>query len=65
MTFGNVEGTTIVEVYSIEGKLVASQNIAVSTGAVYQFDFNAVERGAYFVKVTNNGNTTTQKLILE
>jgi hypothetical protein len=65
MTFGNVEGTTIVEVYSIEGKLVASQNIAVSAGAVYQFDFNAVERGAYFVKVTNNGNTTTQKLILE
>lgn len=52
-----------VEVISMEGLSVFSQHSTVQNGMVKLNGLNTLTNGVYFIKVTQNGNTSVQKLI--
>lgn len=52
-----------VEVISMEGLSVFSQHSTVQNGMVKLNGLNTLSNGVYFIKVTQNGNTSVQKLI--
>lgn len=59
ITISGIKGNAKAEVYSYTGQLVANQNFSETT--VLQLNLPS---GIYFVKVTSDNKTTTQKLII-
>jgi len=59
ITITGIQGTAKAEVYSYTGQIVANQNFSDTT--TLQLNLPS---GIYFVKVTSENKTTTQKLII-
>lgn len=58
----NTCGNGTIEIFDMTGKLVSSSNITKTSQVI---DIRNLQHGIYFVKVTNNKNTFTQKLVIE
>jgi hypothetical protein len=58
----NTYGLGTLDIFDITGKLVSSSLI---TKTSQLFDIRNLQNGIYFVKVTNDKNTFTQKLVVE
>lgn len=66
VSFGTIVSVVQVEVIDLSGKVVAStQWNNVQNGAVKQIDLTEQSAGVYFVRFTGNGQTQTEKLILQ
>ncbi len=55
-------GKGLIEIYDVTGKLVSTSSITKTTQVV---DIRKLQKGLYFVKITNENNAFTQKLVVE
>lgn len=66
VSFGAMVSVVQVEVIDLSGKVVASsQWNNIQNGSVKQIDLTEQSAGVYFVRFTGNGQTQTEKLILQ
>ncbi len=56
------EGKGLIEIFDMTGKLVSKSIINKTTQVV---DIRNLQKGLYFVKITNENNAFTQKLVVE
>jgi hypothetical protein len=61
----NTEGTAMIEMIDVQGKVVATQNVSVVSGAnvLPMQSASALSVGVYFVKVTLNNETHMLKIV--
>ena len=67
LVFNNyAKGIYIVEVMNVNGQLVNAENVAVASKfQTKPMNLDNLEKGVYFVKVTNGSSVTTQKLVIK
>jgi len=56
-----MSGAIATEIFDISGKMIFSRTETASTHA--EIDLSDFDSGVYFLKITNNGKTSTQKII--
>ena len=67
LVFNNyAKGIYLVEIMNVNGQLVNAENVAVASKfQTKPMNLDNLEKGVYFVKVTNGSNVTTQKLVIK
>jgi hypothetical protein len=58
-------GLATLSVFDVAGRTVLSQTIAAGRSGTASLDLRKLEAGVYLVKVTTEGYSTTQKLVVE
>lgn len=66
-TFVTVEaaGLNAISVYDIQGRLVSQQSVVAVEGEQVRISTEAMNTGVYFVRVSNENNTQTAKLVVK
>jgi hypothetical protein len=60
-----IEGNIEVNIYNISGEIVYSQHMSCLGKSQQTIDVRGMARGLYFIKLINNSNQFTKKLIIE
>jgi hypothetical protein len=58
-------GLVTLDVFDVMGRTVLSQTLAVGRTGTARLDLRKLEAGLYLVKVTTEGFSTTQKMVVE
>lgn len=59
------EGTAFVRMYNLNGQLVLEDQLSNINNMTYPLNVEAMEAGLYLTEVTVNGNTTTQRVMVQ
>lgn len=58
-------GATSLEIVDVQGRVVYSQNLAISAGGNYPIVLNGVANGIYTMKLTSDSGVTTQQITIQ
>ncbi|GAB4331302.1 MAG: hypothetical protein OHK0038_06080 [Flammeovirgaceae bacterium] len=61
---GNLFETGKIEIYNLMGQLIYEKTVS-SHELISNFDFSSQSKGIYIVKLSSNGNSITQKFVIE
>jgi hypothetical protein len=64
LTFGEATGEAIVTIVSIDGKEVSTETVSNVFNKSFEFKTLGLDNGVYIVNVTNNGRTTSQRIVI-
>lgn len=66
LSFGAINDNTTINVYSVSGELLISENIGTVKGVNnHDLDINKLANGMYFVEVVNGETVRTEKLVIQ
>ena len=63
-TSGNAAKNIAIRVFDTQGRTIISRSAIISQASPFQLDLKQIRKGTYFIQVSSDGITTTEKLVV-
>lgn len=64
LNFGKLEGAASISIISVDGAVVAQHEVNDVLGKTVTFNTSDLNNGVYMVQIVNNGNVSTERIVI-
>jgi hypothetical protein len=65
ISFGKMNGPAAISIFTLDGKLMYTENVQETSGNVKAIDLTNKPSGIYYIQVTNGDSVWTEKLVIQ